>query len=81
MGRPAQGGDRDLLDATKLSDKRVVLHLAREKVGALAGALEVSLARVAPTRSESEEHSFRLRFARSTQEAEALGDEPRRLHR
>jgi hypothetical protein len=71
----------ELLDATKLSDKRVVLVLPREKVLALADALDVSLARVAPNRSESEKESFRLRVAPSTEKAEVLRDQLRQLDR
>ena len=72
---------KELLDATKLSDKCVVLVLPLEKVAALADALDVSLARVAPNRSESEKNDFRLRVAPSTEKGEALRDELRRLDR
>jgi hypothetical protein len=71
----------DPLEDTELPNRRVALVLAREKVGVLAGAFEVSLARVAPNRSGSEEESFRLRFASSTEEAEAFRDELRQLER
>jgi hypothetical protein len=71
----------ELLDATKLSDKRVVLVLPSEKVVALADALDVALARVAPNRSESEKEIFRLRVAPSTEKAEVLRDQLRHLDR
>ena len=71
----------DPLEDTKLPNRRVDLVLAREKVGALAGAFEVSLARVAPNRSGAEEEGFRIRFASSTKEAEAFRDELRELER
>jgi hypothetical protein len=71
----------DPLEDTKLPNRRVVLVLASEKVAALAGAFEVSLARVAPNRSGTEEEAFRIRFASSTKEAEAFRDELRQLER
>ena len=71
----------DPLEDTELPNRRVALVLAREKVGVLASAFEVSLTRLAPNRAGSEEESFRLRFASSTEEAEAFRDELRQLER
>jgi hypothetical protein len=55
--------------------------LPSEKVVALADALDVALARVAPNRSESEKEIFRLRVAPSTEKAEVLRDQLRHLDR
>jgi hypothetical protein len=68
------------MDAENLLGRRVALTLPREKLAVFPGLLEASLVYVAPHRSESEENDFSLRFAASTEEAEALADELRRLN-
>jgi hypothetical protein len=67
------------LEVENLLGRQVALTLAQEKLAVFPGLLEASLVYVAPHRSESEENDFRLRFAASTEEAEALADELRRL--
>jgi hypothetical protein len=68
------------MEAENLPGRLVALTLPREKLAVFPGLLEASLVYVAPNRSESEENAFRLRFVASTEEAEALADELRRLH-
>ncbi len=73
--------DLPRIEAEKLPDGRVAITLPQEKLAVLPELLEASLVYVAPRRTEDEESAFRLRFAASTEEAEALRDELRRLDR
>jgi hypothetical protein len=68
------------MEAEQILGLQVVLTLPWEKLAVFPGLLEASLVYVAPHRSESEENDFSLRFAASTEEAEALADELRRLN-
>jgi hypothetical protein len=68
------------MEAETLPGRQVALTLPQEKLAVFPGLLEASLVYVAPHRSESEENDFRGRFAASTEEAEALADELRRLN-
>ncbi len=73
--------DLPKMEAYEGRDGHVDVTMAREKFAALPELLEASLTYVAPYRSEPEERKFRGRFATSTQEAEVLRDELRRLGR
>ena len=67
------------MEAENMPGRQVALTLPQEKLAVFPGLLEASLVYVAPHRSESEENDFRVRFAVSTEEAEAFADELRRL--
>ena len=68
------------IEAEALPDRLVALTLPREKLAVFPSVLEASVVYVAPRRSEPEQRSFHLRFAASTEEAQQLADELRRLH-
>jgi hypothetical protein len=71
--------DLPQMEVENLPGRQVALTLPQEKLAVFPGLLETSLVYEAPHRSESEENDFRVRFAASTEEAEALADELRRL--
>jgi hypothetical protein len=73
--------DLPKIKAENLRDHQVAVILPQEKFAVFPELLEASLVYVAPYRTEEEKSAFRLRFATSTGEAEALRDALRRLGR
>lgn len=73
--------DLPKLEAENLADSRVAVIVDEEKLAVFPELIEASLVYVAPRRTQEEEKDFRLRFATSTEEAEALRDELRRVVR
>jgi hypothetical protein len=67
------------MEAENLPEGRVAVTLPREKLAVLPRLLEASLVYVAPNRSKDEEERFQGSLGASTEEAQDLADELRRL--
>jgi hypothetical protein len=68
------------MEAQNLQDGRVAVTLPREKLAVFPRLLEASLVYVAPNRSKDEEERFQGNLGASTDEAQELADELRRLN-
>jgi hypothetical protein len=68
------------MEAENLPDGRVAVTLPQEKLAVFSRLLEASLVYVAPNRSKDEEERFQGNLGASTEEAQELADELRRLN-
>jgi hypothetical protein len=68
------------MEAENLPDGRVAITLPQEKLAVFPRLLEASLVYVAPNRSKDEEERFQGNLGASTEEAQELADELRRLN-
>ena len=68
------------MEAENLPDGRVAVTLPQEKLAVFPRLLEASLVYVAPNRSKDEEERFQGNLGASTEKAQELADELRRLN-